>query len=82
MRLPTHNTPRKSLNFRGDFLPPKNHKNQFVNICANLWVIYWDHELHESNEFDFCVWGKAGFYDFSVCFVLRSMIFTTFILTS
>ena len=23
-------------------------------ICANLWVIYWKHELHESNEFDFC----------------------------
>ena len=47
-----------------------------------MWVIYWNHELHESNEFDFLCVGKSGFYDFSVCFVLRSMIFTTFILTS
>lgn len=79
MRLPIHNTPRKSLNFRGDFLPPKKPQKL---ICANSWMILWNHELHESNEFDFFVCGEANFYDFSVCFVLRSMIFTTFILTS
>ena len=80
MRFPIHNTPRKSLNFRGDFLLPP--KKQFVKICANLWLTYCNHELHKSNEFDFFVCGKVDFYDFSVCFVLRSMIFTTFILTS
>ena len=38
------------------FNPPTNphHKSKFVKICANLWVIYWKHELHESYEFDFC----------------------------
>lgn len=70
MRLPIHNTPRKSLNFRGDFLlPPKKPQKL---ICENLWVIYWNHELHESNEFDFLCVGKqiSMIFRFALCFVL------------
>lgn len=37
-----------------------------------MWVIYWNHELHESNEFDFFVCGEVDFmiFRFALCFVL------------